>query len=173
MTRYVAFSRAINVGRRRISSDDLRQLFIDLDVEDVDTYLASGNIVFSSDEAASALETRVENAFDERYEWDVPTFLRTIDEVQDLASAEVFDDLSDSAKTYVVFARSDVDGLEVELDALSNRVDRFTGRGREIWWLRDMDGGESMTTGEVEKELGLVCTRRTLRTIQRLLAKFG
>ena len=46
MQRYIAFLRGINLGKRRLPMSQLRDLFEELGFDDVDTFIASGNIVF-------------------------------------------------------------------------------------------------------------------------------
>mgnify|MGYP006291936289 CR=1 FL=1 len=173
MSRQVAFLRAINVGGRRIASDELAALFERLGFDEVGTYLASGNVVFGSDEPADVIAGRIEEAFQVDYDWEVPTFVRTLDDVAELAATDVFGDADGDTKQYVIFGKSQLEPHQAELDALSNNVDTFVARGREIHWLRDMHAGESRTTGEVEKALGVELTRRTVRTLERLVGKFG
>ena len=59
MIRYVALLRAVNVGGRgKLAMADLKRLCEDLGFCQVRTYIASGNVVFASDqEAASVRET--------------------------------------------------------------------------------------------------------------------
>ena len=52
MKRYIAFLRSINIsGKNKVSMAELKQGFERLDYTDVKTYLNSGNVIFSSDEA--------------------------------------------------------------------------------------------------------------------------
>ena len=48
MIRYVAFLRAINVGGHIVKMDALKKSFVRLGFDDVDTFIASGNVLFSS-----------------------------------------------------------------------------------------------------------------------------
>ena len=49
MPRYIAFLRAINVGgHNTVKMDFLRQLFESLGFSNVETFIASGNIVFET-----------------------------------------------------------------------------------------------------------------------------
>ena len=59
------------------------------------------------------------------------------------------------------------------LEALSNDVDTFRLVDRDIFWLRDIDAGESMENYALEKAIGIVGTRRTMNTVQRVVKKFG
>jgi hypothetical protein len=56
---------------------------------------------------------------------------------------------------------------------LTSEVDEFLADGNAIYWLRRVDAGESIPTGELERALGITATRRNLNTMQRLVAKFG
>ena len=51
---HVAFLRAINVGHRRVGMDRLRKPFEALGFGDVTTFIASGNVVFSTTEKPAA-----------------------------------------------------------------------------------------------------------------------
>ncbi len=48
MPRYIAFLRGINLGKRRLPMSQLRSSFEELGFSDVKTFIASGNVVFSS-----------------------------------------------------------------------------------------------------------------------------
>lgn len=62
-TRYVALLRGVNLGRRKVPIADLRDLLSDLGLDEVATYLQSGNAVFASDRAHRvALSDEIEKA---------------------------------------------------------------------------------------------------------------
>lgn len=84
MPRQIAFLRAINVSGRRVKMDHLCELFADLGFGDVDSYLASGNVVFSCDETGEALEARIEAHLQDELGYAVETFLRTMDELSEV-----------------------------------------------------------------------------------------
>jgi len=71
--RYVALLRGINVGGRTlIRMADLRASVEALDLDDVSTHIASGNLLFTSDDRdAAALEQRLEDAIEARFELEV------------------------------------------------------------------------------------------------------
>lgn len=48
MTTYVAFLRAVNVGKRRVAMAQLRDEVTALDLDDVVTYVNSGNVAFTT-----------------------------------------------------------------------------------------------------------------------------
>ncbi len=93
MSRYVAFLRGMNLGGRRIKNEELRRHFEEMGFEEVATFRASGNVIFTSKgrEAEGKLAQRVEAELDKRLSYDVPVFLRSIEEVAAIAAQEPFD----------------------------------------------------------------------------------
>jgi uncharacterized protein (DUF1697 family) len=77
--RYVAFLRGINVGGKTlIRMADLRACVEDLGHADVSTYIASGNVLFTSPaRSAAALEAPLEQAIDQRFLLSVRVFVRS------------------------------------------------------------------------------------------------
>ena len=71
--RYVALLRGINVGGRTlVKMADLKACFETLEFAGVSTYIASGNVLFESDEGdAAELATTIEAAIEQRFELPV------------------------------------------------------------------------------------------------------
>jgi uncharacterized protein (DUF1697 family) len=67
-TRYVALLRGINVGGKNlVPMAKLRDAFADAGFEDVTTYIASGNVLFTSTRPAAGLEHEIEAALEPRF----------------------------------------------------------------------------------------------------------
>jgi uncharacterized protein (DUF1697 family) len=71
--RYVALLRGINVGGRTlVKMDALRSCLEALGLDDVSTYIASGNVLFESGQrVAATLETTIEHAIEQTFELPV------------------------------------------------------------------------------------------------------
>ncbi len=75
MERYVAFLRAINVGGHTVKMDYLRQVFESFGLSGVETFIASGNVVFEAPTAdARALDEQIGQGLREALGYDVATF---------------------------------------------------------------------------------------------------
>jgi len=76
----VAFLRAINVGGRVVKMHRLRTLFVDEGFANVETFIASGNVVFDLPPAkkAPALERTIEAMLRNALGYEVSTFVRTV-----------------------------------------------------------------------------------------------
>jgi len=75
MERYFAFLRAINVGGRSVEMNKLSEIFEKRGLEAVDTYIASGNVLFESEtKDTAALTSVIEKNLKKSLGFDVPTF---------------------------------------------------------------------------------------------------
>ena len=86
MKRYIAFLRGINIsGKIKVSMAELKQGFVRLDYTDVKTYLNSGNVIFSSDEADTIKTTsRIEEMIKNQFGLDIPVFVISKEEIEDI-----------------------------------------------------------------------------------------
>jgi uncharacterized protein (DUF1697 family) len=174
MARYIAFLRGINVGGHKVKMDELRGLFESLDLDNVATFIASGNVIFDSNAAAGPLQKRIENHLREALGYDVPTFLRTDAELARIAE-QPFPDLEGGGTSYVAFLdRRPPAPARRAVTASSNDVDHLVVHNREIYW--HIRGGlmdSTLGTTGLEKALGSVpTTLRNVNTVRRLAAKY-
>jgi uncharacterized protein (DUF1697 family) len=89
MPRYLAFLRGINVGGHRVKMDRLGELVEALGFEHVETFMASGNVIFSSQSADVAdMEERIAGHLEDALGHAVPTFVRSQAELESIASFE-------------------------------------------------------------------------------------
>ena len=136
MTRYVAFLRAVNVGKRRVAMAQLRDEVTALGFDDVVTYVNSGNVAFTTAAKAPGLEPAIEAKLAHAFGFEVPTFVRTLDHVARLVERRPFGDI-DTAHTHMaVFLRKRATAeLECAAEAMTNEVDELVADGVELHWL--------------------------------------
>ena len=78
MPRYAAFLRAINVGGRVVKMEALRRFFESLDFANVETVIASGNVLFdASSKSEKALEKKIQDHLHTKLGYEVATFVRS------------------------------------------------------------------------------------------------
>jgi uncharacterized protein (DUF1697 family) len=178
-TRYIAFLRAINVGGHNVKMNDLRRLFEALSFENVDTFIASGNVIFDAPaQDVRSLEEKIERQLRKALGYEVTTFIRTAAELATLATYEPFDarDLEgDGNSLYVAFLReAPAANAAQKLLALRTGVNDFHVQDREAYWLcRTARMSESGLSGPfMEKALGMPATLRNVTTINKLAAKY-
>ena len=88
MNQYVALLRGINVGGKNlIKMTDLAACFQAQGFANVRTYIQSGNVIFSADEAdASRLADSIEDALSKEFHYNASLVLRSDDEMQDIVT---------------------------------------------------------------------------------------
>ena len=180
MTQFVAFLRAINVGGHVVKMADLRRPFEALGLSNVETFIASGNVIFEtslSAKKAAALERTLEERLQQALGYEVATFLRTLPELVAIAQQVPFKsaELSAGATLYIAFTRREPDA-ESQRKLLSHRntIDDFHVHQREIYWLSRKQLGESKFLGAtLERALGAPATVRNVTTVRKIAAKYG
>ncbi len=154
MPRYVAFLRAANVGGRVVKSGALKKAFESAGAADPETFLASGNVVFSS-RVSRGHEAKLAKALAASLSFEVPVFVRTLEEVAAAAAHDPFP-TRDAAvfPTYLVgFLSRNLDAAGVaRLAALETADDRFHVLGRDFWWLSKHHQARPAITGRQLQE---------------------
>ena len=176
MTRYAAFLRAINVGGHVVKMDALKKSFVQLGFTNVESFIASGNIVFDSGSAnGAALEKKIAAALEKSLGYEVVTFVRTSTELSDVAACVPFKGIDDAPTFVVGFLAAPLAPAEQKkLMALASEVDRFHVRGRELWWYSERGQGESTFSNVVlERAIGVRTTFRNMRTVRKMAARWG
>lgn len=178
MPKYVAFLRAINVGGHTVKMDYLRTLFEALEFTNVETFIASGNVIFDSPSRSSkALEKKIEASLELTLGYAVATFIRSTSELAEIASYKPFPDAKVNAAhaLYVAFlAAVPSDVAKHKLLALDLKMDEFQLNRREVYWLTRATFSDAEFSGaRLEKTLGLAATLRNITTVKKLAAKYS
>ncbi len=177
MPRYIALLRAINVGGHTVKMEKLRVLFESLQFSGVQTFIASGNVIFESNsKAPENLKSKIEHCLQKALGYDVVTFLRTDAEVTAVAQYKPFPDSAvKSAVAFNVGFLAAPLTLESKhaLMKFNSAIDDFQTHGREIYWLCKKKQSESTFSNAVlERALGIRATFRGRNTVMKLAAKY-
>jgi uncharacterized protein (DUF1697 family) len=175
--RYVAFLRAINIGGRRASSQQLAECLDDRGFANVVNFRASGNLIFDAERAsATALKRRVDQALTEGLRFEVQSFIRTAAQVRAIASFEPFPPKilakSQGKLQVALLAKPPPKPTRDQILALATDADPLTISGSELYWL---PSGPTMQTDLDLRLLDKLAgdnTRRTKNMISEIAAKF-
>ena len=179
MARFVAFLRAINVGGHIVKMEHLRRSFEALGFTAVETFIASGNVIFEATaRTEETLRKRIEAKLEADLGYAVATFLRTAAEVQAIASYEAFSEASfrtADSRLFVAFLQAEVDrGAGERLLREATAVDEFRIDGREVYWLCHASMKDSkFSAAKLEKIAGAAATLRNVNTVRRLADKLA
>lgn len=178
MPKLIAFLRAINVGGHNVKMDDLRKLFDELGFSSVETFIASGNVIFDAPgDDVQALERRIESHLRAALGYEVATFIRSAAELANIVGYQPFpaaDLEAEGTSLYIAFLPGPPsDEARAKLMALRTDVDDFHVHGRELYWLCRTRLSESKFGGGLlEKTLKLPATLRNSTTVKKLAAKY-
>ena len=154
--------------------DRLRELFEDLGLEGVATYIASGNVVFEATELLD--EARAEAHLGAGLGFPVAVLVRPLADLERVAAFELPTPLGGRGfNVHVILLRREPGSrAERELKRLESEDDIFNVIGREAYWLRRGGLSESpITAAQIAAALGTEQTSRNMNTIRRMVAKFA
>jgi uncharacterized protein (DUF1697 family) len=177
MPRYVAFLRAINVGGRTVKMAELRVLFEAMGLGRVETFIASGNVLFDAPSAGpAALERRIEEGLERALGYRVATFLRSPGEIVAAAAHQPFgspDPLAAGEALSIAFLKTaPTPEARQAVLALGTEIDDFHVREREIYWrCRTKVSASTISGARLERTLGAPATVRNVTTVRRLALK--
>lgn len=178
MKHFIAFLRGINVGGHRVKMDRLRGLFGEMGLRDVSTFIASGNVIFSTDSGdAESWREKIELHLAEGLGYEVPTFLRTPDQLAEVALVtppQIEETEETESSAYVIFLHAPASTeMRSALEGLSSEMDQFRFSGTEVYWLIKGKLSESpLFSKGLEKAFqGATNTMRNLNTVRRLVSK--
>ena len=177
MPRFVAFLRAINVGGRNVTMAALRAQFEALGFSNVETFIASGNVIFeAASRDSTALQRKIEAHLAKSLCYEVSTFVRTDAEVAAIAFYRPFTEKKlDSALAFnVAFLAEPMDAATSRgVQNFKTDIDNFHVHGREVYWLcRKKQSESTFSNNAFEKALKLRATFRGMKTIKKLAAKY-
>lgn len=174
-TVYIALLRGINVGGHNVKMDVLRSHFAELGFTNVRSYIQTGNVFFESDESdRSSLRTKIEAHLQAALGYEVPTCLRTVEELEHVLALNPFRDvevtpdvrlavnfLAEPSKVDLPLPYQTPDGAYEVVSLTPTEI--FV-----IWRLQNGRPGNSY--GLIEKQLKVPVTSRFWHTTAKICA---
>lgn len=164
---FVALLRGINLGsRNRVSMPDLKALVVDLGGKDPETYVQSGNVVFSVSGKAVDIERDIERRLDKHLGVPARVLVRTAAQMKKIASSNPFERKAKDEKQLHVTFLAEKPAKKLELPDVA---DEAALEGREVYLLCPNGYGVSkLSNAFFEKKLGVVATTRNWKTVNAL-----
>jgi uncharacterized protein (DUF1697 family) len=155
----------------------LKKLFEAMDFSNVETFIASGNVIFeTSKREPRKIEALISGSLHKALGYEVHSFVRTRDE---LAAVEAFqpftpDKIANAMTYYIGFGTGPYGATHKKnVASLQTETDDLRAEGHEIYWVCTTRSSDSKVTGaSIEKALGGRTTLRNINTVRRLLAKY-
>ena len=175
MTRYVALLGSINVGGNRLLMADLREALEREDFEEVETVVASGNVLFSHDERPSdGLAEKIAYIVRERFGINSFAAVRSRDELAAAIADNPFREDGEANYVHTIFLDQPLDRAEFEAFAKSYDGPERLAVGEREFFVDFKEGVARSTLGPAmarTKKFKFRSTARNLRSLQRMLDK--
>jgi uncharacterized protein (DUF1697 family) len=175
MTTYISLLRGINVsGQKLIKMDDLKAMYRQLNFQNIETYLQSGNVIFWDEKSdPSDLATTISSKIQKQFGFEVPVIVLNVDDLKEIIEANPFkDDLRmDQQFLHVTFLASDPKEIDFEKIAAKKSA------GEEIVLIKKAVylycpngyGRTKQTNNFLETKLRVGATTRNWKTLNELL----
>ncbi len=168
---YIAFLRGINVGgHHKITMLDLKKMFEKMSMSDVQTVLASGNVLFKSKETEPKMvQRKVEETLKSSLGYHVTVIIRTQEQIHDLVRSAPFSGIKTDANTrlYVSFL-STPPTTSVRIN--SGYFDIISSSDTEVYSVLQLNPKVGSTDGMniLEKHFGKEITTRNWNTVVKI-----
>lgn len=179
MAIYVALLRGINVGgHNKVKMADLKKMFESLGFDSVQTYIQSGNVLFSSSDDEQALRERIERAFAETFGFSSTIVLRTHEELAGIVAGLPYTEqmvaeanaASEAFSLYVaMLPEAPLPEAVERLRPYENDKERFHVAGRDIYLLFHHSVRDAKLSANLQK-LKTPATVRNWNTMNKLVA---
>lgn len=174
MPTYIALLRAINVGgNSKIAMADLKAMFVDLGIDNPQTLLQTGNLVFQTTKSTcDKLEAKLERALAERFELTTDVFVRTADEWRHVIAANPFAKEAANDPSHLLIMPLKTAPAKQVVQALQTAIhgrEKVAAVGRELFIVYpDGIGRSKLTNKLIESKLGTRGTGRNWNTSVKL-----
>ena len=163
MRSFIALLRAVNVGGTgKLPMEDLRSLCTDAGFTKVQTYIASGNVIFASRKSETQVKAVLEASLEDYAGKRVGVFIRTAAEMAGVSANNPFP-IAPANRVMAFFL--DAPPPRDTLDHVKGRKDEQIALGlREIY----VHYGEGMGTSKLKIPAAKLGTARNMNTVAKL-----
>jgi len=173
MKKFVALLRGINVsGQKKINMSDLKLLFEEIGFRNAETYIQSGNVIFSSkDLSTNKIETKISSGIKKKFGFDVQVIILTPEEIEyTLKNNPFIKKKKEIERLYVTFL-SDFPLKEnvQKLTLIDYSPEEYKLDGKQIYlFFPDSYGKAKLNNNLFEHKLKLNGTTRNWKTVKTL-----
>ncbi|MGZ5192624.1 MAG: DUF1697 domain-containing protein [Kaistella sp.] len=172
--KYCAFLRGVNVNGTTMKMAEAIKVFSDAGMKEVSAVLASGNILFSSDENTADLQIKLENAMSNYFSYEAFLFLRNEEEISQILNNNPFGK-ADDQHIYIFVGTEGVENLLSEEFQKSNKAENEKADivAKSFYWQVPKGNTLDSDFGKIlgKKALKSQMTSRNINTFERILKK--
>lgn len=171
---YVAFLRGINVsGKRKVPMAELRAMCERLNLQNVKTYIQSGNIVFKSSMVqTNDIAILLHNEIQKHFNFNVPVIVKTVNELSQIIEKNPFVSQEDITANRIYFVLlNSLPAIEL-LENLSEETfenEEYVVIDNCLYLKCALGYGKAkLNNNLIERKLKVLATTRNYRTMNKL-----
>ena len=179
MTTYIAILRGINVsGHRVIKMEALKQLMDELNFQNIQTYIQSGNVIFQyKNTGFEKLEKKISDAIASKFDFEVPVVVLEFEELKNILEKNPFviDPTKDIKYLHVTFLATEPEKKNLaDINFNQYLPDELNIVGKTIYlYCPNGYGTTKLHNGFFESKLKVSATTRNWKTTNELVAIAG
>jgi len=173
MTSYIALLRGINVsGQKKMPMAELRELLSKSGLENVETYIQSGNVVFqTSEQDKSELEQMIQLHIQEHFGFQVPVLVKTSKDLKSILDEFPFSEEKKENSYFTLLHDIPDAGLVYETSKEVYQNEEFIIKKNCVYFYPANGYGKAKCDNNFfERKLKVTATTRNYKTILKLLS---
>ena len=177
--RYLCLLRGINVsGHKIIKMADLRIFLSNNGLENVKTYIQSGNILFYSEiQTKAEISIFIENLLFKEYGCEIPSLILEQKDLEQIILSNPYPKITETStnKPYVCIPQKRITKNQMELlNELNYEGEYFTVTKHGVYLYCTKERNRcKLSNNLIESELGISCSTRNWRTLLKLQSLFS
>lgn len=168
---YIIILRGINVsGKNKLPMQDLRDVLNELNFENVQTYIQSGNIILNSVEGKDVVSQKIKEAIKDKFDYEVPVLVKTMEEWKTAIENNPYKEAAPKQQ-YFTFLSEIPKVKEIDTANINIKEDEFSII-EDVVYVNAVGGyGKTkLNNNFFEKKLKVIATTRNLKTTMKLLS---
>lgn len=173
MQTYIALLRGINVGgHKKVPMAELREILTTTKLENVKTYIQSGNIIFQSSESNTyKLEHTIKKSILAHFGFEIPILVKTREELNSIFEACPFSEEKKMNSYFTLLSAMPDKDLVVEASKKIYLNEEYLISNNCIYFYSEKGyGNAKFNLSFFEKKLKISATSRNYKTMVKLLA---
>ena len=173
--KYCAFLRGVNVNGTAMKMAEVCDVFKKAGMKDVSSVLATGNILFKSDETPENLKQKLEKALSEHFQYEAFLFLKTDEEVKRILENSPFEK-DENLHIYSFICNSGDENLLMQEFLKTNHQEHEEAKliNGNFYWKVPKGNTLDSEFGKIlgKKSFKSILTSRNINTIEKIVNKF-
>jgi uncharacterized protein (DUF1697 family) len=171
MATWIALLRGIGGNIRPLEMKKLVRALEGIGLQNVRTYIATGNVVFTSRKKAAQLSKDIEACIEAKFGFVSKTFVLSPTELVEAAARNPFPQATENHKSlHLFFLAAPVKSLNLdEMNALKKTSEEFVLNGKVFYFYAPEGFGTSKLGARIGRFIDVDMTARNWRTVQKLI----